>query len=199
MRRLVTLCAVVASMNVLTVSDASASDAPAASPLHDTEANIDGGRLRGGIEALAGAGFATGGVSGPLVGMDLRVGWQFGRRVAVSLQGAVFWWDSSKTAISASTTAHGSFGLQLTPLFSLTPSDTIELAAGSSLDLIGTPSSETLLVAAASPRDDRTIYSTSAPGMHGRFAVLLHEVSKVSPRGRGVVSMFTLGLGSEWY
>ena len=143
MRRLVTLCAVVASMNVLTVSDASASDAPAASPLHDTEANIDGGCLRGGIEGLGGAGFATGGVSGPLVGMDLRVGWQFARRVAVCLQGTVFWWDSSKTAISARTTAHGSFGLQLTPRLSLTPSDTIELAAGPLLDLIGTPSSET--------------------------------------------------------
>jgi hypothetical protein len=215
MHRLVILCAVVGLSSLLTVSDACASDVPGAAPLHEAESDIDGGRMRAGIEALGGAGFATGGVSGPVVGMNVRLGWQFDRRVAVCLQGAAFWWDSSKTATSSSTTATGSYGLQVTPMFSLTPNDTIDLAAGPSLDVIGTPHTTAVLVDAASPAQERTIYSGSAFGMHGRFAVLLHEVSKVSPRARvglalsaqmhatfvdrGIVSMFTLGLGSEWY
>jgi hypothetical protein len=214
MQRVVVLCGVVASMTVLTVSDAIASDAPAGPRLHEAEADIDGGRLRAGIDGLAGAGFATGGVSGTVMGMALRLGWQLNRRFAACLQGTAFLWESSETAIAFQATGKGAFGFKLTPLLSLTPSDTIELAAGPSLDVIR-PQASTILVDAGSPREERTIYSTSAPGMHGRFAVLFHEVSKHSPRERvglalsaqmhatfverGVVTMLTLGLGSEWY
>jgi hypothetical protein len=200
MHRGVVFWGLVASMGAVGESSASASD------------EVDHGGVRIGFDAHGGAG-AGHGVSGPVFGMKLRLGWQFDHRVAACLQGSTFWWDSSETRNPSGTTANGAIGFHLTPIFSFTPSDLFDIAAGPSLDLL-VPISESTVVSSTTSSGNDSIYGTHL-GIHGRFAVLLGEGPSPESGRRtgfsiggdihttlvdgGVIGFFTLGVGTEWY
>jgi len=178
------------------------------------EAEVDDGRVRIGFDVDGGVG-ADAGASGLLFGAKLRLGWQFDRRAAACLQGSVVWWDRSETRGNG-VTASGAVGAQLTPLFSFTPSDMFEIAAGPSLDPLTTLRSVSPASSGtASSRGSLVTFSGTYVGAHGRFAVLLGKGP--NPRsGRrtalaigadvhttfvegSVLGFFTLGVGREWY
>lgn len=199
MHKLVVVGGLVSSMGVL-----------AASPARATE-EVDGG-VRIGFDLHGGVG-AGEGVSGPVFGMKLRLGWQFDHRVAACLQGAIFWWDSSETRSGGGATSRGAFGFQLAPIFSFTPSDLFEIAAGPSLDQLLSISSSNVLSSTTSSAND-PIYGTHL-GIHGRFAVLIGKGPSPESGRRtgfsigadihttlvdgGVLGFFTVGVGTEWY
>jgi hypothetical protein len=122
---------------------AGAPAAPAAgAPQADTHANAaaddkEEGRLRIGFNFLnAGIGSA-GDLSGPFIGATFKIGWQFNRLMGLYGNITPFVWIGSTSAPAAAGADIGAIaGTQLTPLFSLSPADIFEVAAGPSLDYL---------------------------------------------------------------
>ncbi|MBS2015158.1 MAG: hypothetical protein JST00_19865 [Deltaproteobacteria bacterium] len=171
---------------------------------------FDGGRLRVGFTINGGLGTqSVGGVSlsGPVFGGTFRIGYQITELIAVYGNITPFVWAagvSGTNAIAASAAA----GIQTTPMIGLTPIDLIEVAAGPSLDYLGAASS-----AVGPGGSTASAGGGAAFGIHGRAALILGG-RKDTGRRRGftisgdvhpiftsgaVTTLFTLGLGADWY
>ena len=211
----------IASFVFVTASPAHAQDAKAApsnvapEPAVAVPALADDGRLRSGLDLFAGVGFG-GGSSGPVYGARIRMGWQLDHLAAVYLQGAVAFWDSSPVNAPSGDTAPGAFAFQLTPMFSFTPRDVLEIAAGPSLDRLETNGEVVNSFSTASGvSGDRVRYDSNYLGVHGRFAghfggppdadtgrrvsfTMCGDIHATFAEG-SVLSFFTAGVGVDWY
>jgi hypothetical protein len=171
----------------------------------------DEGRLRIGFDIAGGAG-AGADISGPFLGATLRVGWQLNHLMAVYGQVTPYAWfgatDKSVAGQKVEMKAIG--GFQFTPLFSLTPINLLEIAAGPSLDRLAGGSAGGS-VAGASVSEFSGMYFA----LHGRIA--LHVGGKPNTTtGRrtsftiggdihptfvegNTLTFYTVGLGADWY
>jgi len=207
----------ISAFGVLVAAQAAAQDVPTApSSPPPTATSADHGRLRIGLNANGGVG-AGGGAVGPLFGATVRIGWQLDHLMAVYAQPSVFWWFSSEVRSADGSSTRGAVGLQLTPLFALTPADLLEVAAGPSVDRLQTASSSTP-VSERSSAGDRITYWSFYFGLHGRVALHVPAIAaRPTPqtsRRRGftvgadlhstfaegkALAFLTLGLGADWY
>lgn len=175
----------------------------------------DEGRVRGGFNFNGGIG--TGNNSkGFAGGLSGRLGWQLNHLMAIYGQISLVGWvgATDKKGLGQDVEFSAITGWQLTPMFSLTPVDLLELAAGPSLDRLSGGS------AGASIGGNTVSAGVSAFsgfyfGVHGRAA--LHIGGKPSSMtGRRVsftigfdvhptfgegttITLYTLGLGADWY
>jgi hypothetical protein len=199
------------------VAPPSAAPAPAPAPYRGGEETEpkDEGRLRIGFNVNGGAG-SGGNLSGPFFGGTFRVGWQLDHLMAIYGQASAFGWfgTTDKTLAGQSLDISAIGGYQFTPMFSLTPANIIELAAGPSLDRLSGGSSSTS-VAGATVTQNVTAYSGFYFALHGRAA--LHIGGKPNTTtGRRVsftigfdihptfaegntITFYTVGLGADWY
>jgi len=177
--------------------------APAA---HDDE--HEEGRLRIGFNINGGVG--TGGnLSGPLFGGTFRVGWQINRLMGAYANISPFAWVGSSDLTAPGASIGAIAGVQTTPMFSLTPIDLLEIAAGPGFDYLsgggvsGGPGGGTV-----------GGFSGVYFGIHGRLALHLGGRNPDTGRRRGftiggdihptftdgsTVTFFSLGLGADWY
>lgn len=174
------------------------------------EEEFDGGRLRIGFTINGGLGTQSAGgfsLSGPVFGGTFRIGYQITELVAVYGNITPFVWAagvSGTNLVSASAAA----GILTSPMVGLTPIDLLEVAAGPSIDYIGAASS-TVTTAGSSTSGGGDV----AIGIHGRVGLILGG-RKETGRRRGftisgdvhpiftsgaVTTLFTLGLGADWY
>lgn len=190
--------------------------APAPAPYKEGEPPEQGdeGRIRVGFNLNAGLGTGNR-LRGGTVGATFRLGYQIDHLMAVYGQVSpfVFFGGYSNSAgTDASLSAIG--GFQFTPMFSLTPVDIFEIAAGPSLDKL-TGGSAGGSVTTTSVSTNGSAYSSFYFGLHGRAA--LHLGGKPNTKtGRrvgfslgldvhptfgegGTVTFITLGLGADWY
>lgn len=185
---------------------------PAPVPVKEAEGLRLGFHLNGGFGVGGGA---TGGIFGAAV----HGGWQFDHRMAAYAQIAMFgWFSSERSSADRTTTASGVVGFQFTPLFSLMPGESFEVAAGPSFDHLLTSKSSSEASSASSNRTssgDALAYFGNDFGMHGRFAqhvgatpspdtgrrtslTLAADVHPTFAEG-SVLMFFTLGVGGDWY
>ena len=191
----------------------------ATSPAHAQEAiepssHADDGRFRSGFDLFAGVGFG-GDASGPVYGARIRMGWQFDRLAALYLQGAIAYWDSSSEATTTGATASGAFAFHLTPVFSFTPRDIIEIAAGPSFDHLETSKTESTLLSGSRVGATGVTYDSNYLGVHGRIAghfggqpradtgrrvsfTTTGDIHATLAEG-SVLTFFTIGVGVDWY
>lgn len=186
---------------------APATTAPAA-PATTTEHKDDEyeGRLRIGFNINGGYGTA-GNLSGPTFGGTFRVGWQIDALMGAYYQISPMVWAGSVSGAS-NLSISAIAGVQNSFMFSLTPADIIEVAAGPSADYLGGGSSSVGGVTAASA------FGGVYLGIHGRVALHLGGRNPQTQRRRGftlggdihpsftpgdVSTFFTLGLGGDWY
>ena len=184
-----TLASVVCFANVASAQDpapAGAPAAPAAVPGAPAGAPVDKdkeeeGRLRIGFNFLnAGVGSA-GDLSGPFIGATFKIGWQFNRLMGLYGNITPFVWIGSSSAAGAANVSIGAItGTQLTPLFSLTPADIFEVAAGPSLDYLSGGSVSTG-AAGASAGGFSSVYF----GAHAKVALHLGGRNEETGRRRG--------------
>jgi hypothetical protein len=175
----------------------------------------DEGRLRIGFNVDGGLG--TGGnFKGPAIGATFRIGWQLDKLMAIYGQVGVVLWvaTSSETLAGKSFDASAIGGYRFTPMFSLTPVDLFEVAAGPSLDNLSGGSSSTSIAGTTLTQEVKA-YTGYYFGIHARAA--LHIGGKPNMKtGRRVsftigfdvhptfaegstIMFYTLGLGGDWY
>lgn len=181
----------------------------AAAPAADDE--HEDGRLRIGFNINGGLG--TGGnLSGPVFGGTFRVGWQINRLMGAYANITPFVWvgSSSTTGLGGATADIGAIaGVQTAPMFSLTPIDLLEIAAGPSLDYLSGGG-----VSAGPGGTSVGGFSGMYFGINGRLALHLGGRNPDTGRRKGftiggdihptftpgsAVTFFTLGLGADWY
>lgn len=170
------------------------------------------GRLRIGFNFLNG-GLGTGGnLSGPALGATLKIGYQFNDLMGLYGNISPFVWigSSSETVVGQSVDIGAITGVQLAPLFSLSPVDIFEVAAGPSLDYLTGGGVSTSVAGAG----ETTVggFSSAYFGLHAKAALHLGGRSDTGRR-RGftiegnlhptfaegsTVTFFTLGLGYDW-
>ena len=212
-----TLASVVCFANVASAQDpapAGAPAAPAAVPGAPAGAPVDKdkeeeGRLRIGFNFLnAGVGSA-GDLSGPFIGATFKIGWQIDRLMGIYGNISPFVWIGSSSAPGASNVSIGAItGTQLTPLFSLTPADIFEVAAGPSLDYLTGGG-----VSAGPGGSTVGGFSSVYFGLHGKLALHLGGRNEETGRRRGftiegnihpsftpgdMALFMTGGLGYDW-
>jgi len=212
-----TLASVVCFANVASAQDAAPAGAPAAAapgapagaPVDKDKDKPEEGRLRIGFNFLnAGVGSA-GDLSGPFIGATFKIGWQLDRLMGIYGNISPFVWIGSSSAASTANVSIGAItGTQLTPLFSLTPVDIFEVAAGPSLDYLsgGGVSSG---VGGSTVGGFSSIYF----GLHGKVALHLGGRNEETGRRRGftiegnvhpsftpgdAALFMTGGLGYDW-
>ncbi len=181
----------------------------------EPSSHADDGRLRFGLDLFAGVGLG-GGASGPVYGTRIRLGWQLDRLAAVYLQGAAAFWDGSPVNAPDASTTPGVFAFQLTPLFSFTPRDLLEIAAGPSFDRLETNGSSVSSLSTASRIGaDGVTYDSNYLGVHGRLAAHFGGPPRADTGRRvsftiagdfhatlaegSVLTFFTGGVGVDWY
>ena len=172
----------------------------------------DEGRLRVGFNLNGGVGSGSN-RSGLTLGATFRLGWQVNRLIGAYGQVSPIVWfgvASDKTATSFSAIG----GFQFTPLFSLTPADLIELAAGPSLDKLsggGASAGVTGGTATAGVSAFSGLYFA----LHGRVALHIGGKPNTSTGRRtsftigfdvhptfadgSTITFYTVGLGADWY
>ena len=180
---------------------------------HGEDYENDEGRLRIGFDFFGGTGTGNE-TSGPTIGVTFRVGYQLQRLMAVYANLSAFVWFGStdRTYQGQSFDLSAIGGYHFTPMFSLTPLDWLEIAAGPSLDKIAGGSSKTDF---ATENSSAVAYSGFYFGLHGRVA--FHIGGRPNPQtGRRVsftigldlhptfaegttVTLYTIGLGADWY
>ena len=184
--------------------------APAGAPAGEEKG--EQGRLRIGFNFLnAGVGSA-GDLSGPFIGATFKIGWQLDRLMGIYGNITPFVWVGSSSAATvpgAPSVSIGAItGTQLTPLFSLTPADIFEVAAGPSLDYL------TGGGAAVGPGGSTVGgFSSVYFGLHGKLALHLGGRNEETGRRRGftiegnihpsftpgdAALFMTGGLGYDW-
>jgi hypothetical protein len=192
----------------------SALPAPAPAPYKEGEPSEQGdeGRIRVGLNVNGGIGTGDK-LYGGTIGATFRIGYQIDHLMAVYGQVSPFvFFGGYKDATNLKVSAIG--GFQFTPMFSLTPIDLLEIAAGPSLDKLagGTPSVST---GDNSVTAGATVYSSFYIGLHGRVALHLGGKPNVKTGRRfgftiagdlhpifaegGTLTFVTLGLGVDWY
>ena len=203
---------IVASFAVGTVPSAAYAQEATPAPVSEPR---DEPRLRIGFDVVGGWGVG-GGTSGSVVGGSVHGGLQIDRRLAIYLQGTIFYWASAeKKSASGRGVSEGALGAQLTPLFSFTPIDAIEIAAGPSCDALIPASTSVPEEQTTNTGGDSGTHDIFYPGMHGVVALLVQG----RPRGddgrrtsyklqaivhptiaKGdVIMLVTGGLGIDWY
>ena len=215
-----TLASVVCFANVASAQGAPPAAAPAAAPAAGAPAapaagapaddeKGEHGRLRIGFNFLnAGIGKA-GDLSGPFIGATFKIGWQFDRLMGLYGNISPFIWIGSSSAASASNVSIGAItGTQLTPLFSLTPADIFEVAAGPSLDYL-TGGGASVGPGGSTVGGFSSVYF----GLHGKVALHLGGRNEETGRRRGftiegnvhpsftpgdAALFITGGLGYDW-
>jgi hypothetical protein len=168
------------------------------------------GRLRIGFNINGGYGTSSG-ISGPMFGGTFRVGWQIDSLMAIYANLSPFVWagSSSVTAPGISAASIGAIaGVQTSPMFSLTPADIVEIAAGPSADYYTGGG-----VSAGPGGSSVGGFSDMYFGIHGRVALHLGG-RNAAGRRRGftlggdvhptfasgsAITFFSLGLGADWY
>lgn len=195
---------------------AAAAPAAPAGPAAGAPADADKpeqGRLRIGFNFLnAGVGSA-GDLSGPFIGATFKIGWQFDRLMGLYGNISPFVWIGSSSAANAggaSASIGAITGTQLTPLFSLTPADIFEIAAGPSLDYLTGGSAEVKTAAGTATAGG---FSSVYFGLHGKVALHLGGRNEETGRRRGftiegnvhpsftpgdAALFITGGLGYDW-
>ncbi|MDB4939379.1 MAG: hypothetical protein JWP87_6351 [Labilithrix sp.] len=195
---------------------AGAPAAPAAgAPQADTHANAAGddkeeGRLRIGFNFLNVGVGSAGNLSGPFIGATFKIGWQFNRLMGLYGNITPFVWIGSNSAASAAGVDIGAIaGTQLTPLFSLTPADIFEVAAGPSLDYLSGGGASSSATGGATAGAFSGVYF----GVHGKVALHLGGRNEETGRRRGftiegnvhpsftpgdAALFLTGGLGYDW-
>ena len=188
--------------------------AAVAAPPSDVE-HGDLGRLRLGFNVNGGLGSGND-LTGPFLGVTIRAGWQLNHLMGIYGQGSAFGWiAASPKTVQGQTLDIGVIGgQQLTPMFSLTPLDLIENAAGPSADRLTGGSSSSSIVNGVVTTAVKG-YSGFYFGVHGRVAI--HIGGKPNgTTGRRVsftigadihptfaegntLTFYTLGLGADWY
>lgn len=181
----------------------------------DGEPKEESGRLRIGFNFNGGVG--TGGeLSGPTVGGTFRVGYQIDRLMGVYGQFSPLAWiassDAKVSGKSLDISAIG--GYQITPMFSLTPVDLLEIAAGPSLDSLSGGEASAGPTPAGGAVASVAAFSGFYFGLHGRIALHLGGRNAETGRRRGftlggdlhpsfiegeTVVFYTLGLGYDWF
>ena len=184
--------------------------APAGGPVDQDKDKPEEGRLRIGFNFLnAGVGSA-GDLSGPFIGATFKIGWQLNRLMGIYGNISPFVWIGSSSAPGASNVSIGAItGTQLTPLFSLTPVDIFEVAAGPSLDYLSGGG-------VSSGPGGSTVggFSSVYFGLHGKLALHLGGRNEETGRRRGftiegnvhpsftpgdAALFMTGGLGYDWF
>ena len=192
---------------------APAAGAPAApgadKPAGGADDGEEKGRLRIGFNFLN-AGIGTGGdLSGPFIGATFKIGWQFNRLMGLYGNITPFVWIGSSDAAKAANVSIGAIaGTQFTPLFSLTPADIFEVAAGPSLDYLSGGG-----VSSGAGGSSAGGFSSVYFGVHGKVALHLGGRNEETGRRRGftiegnihpsftpgsAVTFITGGLGYDW-
>ncbi len=186
-----------------------AAGAPAGAPADADKDKAEQGRLRIGFNFLnAGVGSA-GDLSGPFIGATFKIGWQIDRLMGIYGNISPFVWIGSSSAASAANVSIGAItGTQLTPLFSLTPADIFEVAAGPSLDYLSGGS-----VSSGAGGASAGGFSSVYFGLHGKLALHLGGRNEETGRRRGftiegnvhpsftpgdAALFLTGGLGYDW-
>jgi len=188
--------------------------APAPAPYKEGEPPEQGdeGRIRIGLNINGGIGTGDK-LYGGTIGATFRIGYQIDHLMAVYGQVSPFvFFGGYKDSTNLKVSAIG--GFQFTPMFSLTPVDLLEIAAGPSLDKLagGTPS---LSTSDNSVTAGATVYSSFYIGLHGRVALHVGGKPNVKTGRRfgftigadvhpifaegGTLTFITLGLGADWY
>jgi hypothetical protein len=191
--------------------------APAPRPYREGEEQEpnDEGRLRIGFNVNGGLG-SGGKFKGPAIGATFRVGWQLDHLMAIYGQASVVLWvaSSSDTLNGKAFDVSGIGGFQLTPMFSLTPADLFEIAAGPSLDSLSGGSSSTSIAGSTLTQAVKA-YTGYYFGVHGRAAFHIGGKPNLKTGRRvsftigldvhptfaegGAIVFYTLGLGADWY
>ena len=169
------------------------------------------GRLRIGFNFLNGGLGSGGGLSGPTFGATFKIGWQLSRLMGVYGNISPFVWVGSSDAAAANggkLTVGAIAGTQFTPLFSLSPADIFEVAAGPSFDYLGGGS-----VGGGSGTASASAFGGFYFALHGKLALHLGGRKPETGRRKGftieanihptftpgsAVTFFTLGLGYDW-
>jgi len=190
--------------------------APAPAPYKEGEPPEQGdeGRIRVGFNLNAGLGTGNR-LRGGTIGATFRVGYQIDHLMAVYGQVSPFvffggYTDSAAVDVSFSAIS----GFQFTPIFSLTPADIFEIAAGPSLDRL-TGGSAGGSVTGTSVSTTGSAYSSFYFGVHGRAALHLGGKPNMKTGRRvgfslgldvhptfgegGTITFITIGLGADWY
>lgn len=141
-----TLAGVLSVANVASAQDAApgaapaapaaAPGAPAGAPVDKDKNTDEEGRLRIGFNFLNVGVGSAGDLSGPFVGATFKIGYQLNRLMGVYGNITPFVWIGSNDKIPGNVSIGAISGTQLTPVFSLTPADIFEVAAGPSLDYL---------------------------------------------------------------
>lgn len=192
--------------------------APAPAPYKEGEPPEQGdeGRIRVGFNLNAGIGTGNK-LKGGTIGATLRIGYQIDHLMAVYGQVSpfVFFGGYSKNDAAGSDASLSAIGgFQFTPMFSLTPVDIFEIAAGPSLDRLSGGSAGGS-VSSTSISTSGSAYSAFYFGLHARAALHLGPKPNVKTGRRvgfsigldvhptfgegGTVTFITLGLGADWY
>ena len=177
----------------------------------------DEGRLRIGFNVNGGWGTGND-FKGPVLGATFRAGYQLNYLMAVYGQITAFAWIAStdKTVNGKAFDLSAVGGYQFTPMFSLTPVDLLELAAGPSLDRIaGGSTKNSVSTANATVITSDTAYSGFYFALHGRAALHIGGKPNTTTGRRvsftigfdvhptfaegSVITLYTLGLGADWY
>ncbi len=192
-----------------TAAPATAAPANGGAPAPTVDDKEEQGRLRIGFNFLN-AGVGSGGdLSGPFIGATFKIGYQFNRLMALYGNITPFVWIGSSDAAKAANVSIGVItGTQLTPLFSLTPADIFEVAAGPSLDYLSGGSSS------AGPGGVSVGgFSGIYFGAHGKLALHLGGRNEETGRRKGftieanihpsftpgaAVTFISGGLGFDW-
>jgi len=183
---------------------AGASGAAAADDDHEE------GRLRIGFNINGGVGTGAN-ISGPTIGATFRIGWQFNRLMAVYGNLSPYVWIGSSDNVANGASLGAIAGFQTTPMFSLTPIDLLELAAGPSVDYLSGGGVETTANGASTTVGG---FSSVYFAVHGRLALHLGGRNPDTGRRKGftigadihptfaegsTLTFFTVGLGADWY
>lgn len=186
-----------------------AAPAQGAAPAQRDEEEDPGGRLRIGFNINGGLGTTTG-LSGPVIGGTFRVGYQINRLLGIYGNFTPYVWVASSSLAGVSVSAAA--GVQNSPMISVTPIDLLEIAAGPSIDYIG--SASTTVAGAPGGGGGTSAGAGAYFGIHGRLA--LHLGGRNPETGRrkgfaigadahpsfvtgGAFTTLTLGLGADWY
>jgi hypothetical protein len=213
-----TLASVLSFANVASAQEAApaapavaAPGAPGAGPVDKDKDKAEEGRLRIGFNFLnAGVGSA-GDLSGPFIGATFKIGWQLDRLMGIYGNISPFVWIGSSSTAGSNASVGAISGTQLTPLFSLTPADIFEVAAGPSLDYLTGGGVE------VKTANGGTItaggFSSVYLGLHGKAALHLGGRNEETGRRRGftleanvhpsftpdnTALFITGGLGYDW-
>ncbi|MDB4940734.1 MAG: hypothetical protein JWP97_268 [Labilithrix sp.] len=206
---------------VAPAAPATASTLPAAPPARYTEgANVeqepaDEGRLRIGFNLNGGRGSGHD-TSGPALSGTFRIGYQFDHLMALYANLTALAWigstDRTFAGKSVDLSAIGAY--QLSPIFSLTPTNWLELAGGPSLDrMTGGTTKNTFIDSTLT--SENYAYSGFYFGLHGRLAFHIGGKPNTTTGRRtsftigldlhptfaegAAITFFTVGLGADWY